>query len=397
MGKRAAALVGYSEWAPQRQWDEPMFSMEACAKLAAEALADAGVAKDEVDGLVIGGLQESPMFAPLALSEYLGIQSNFGEVVDIGGATSAGMIWRAAAAIEVGLCETVLVLVHSTPAPVEAGGDAAKMMMPPYLMGDAWGSPQGQFDIPYGLVAASPSFALVANRYMSEYGVSPETLAKIAVDERKSALKNPKAVFKGKPITVEDVLASPMISDPIHLLEMVMPCFGGGAIVLTSAERAKKSPHRPVFLSGFGERISHKTATYMPNLVETPAGPAADQAFKMAGMERSAVDVCSFYDCFTITVLLTLEDAGFAKKGEGGRFVDEHDLSFSGDFPLNTHGGQLGMGQGGAAGGLSHVIDSMTQLQGRAKSVQLKKADKAYVTGVGGLMGSHVGLVLEGA
>ncbi len=397
MGKRAAALVGYTEWAPQRQWDEPMFSMEACAKLAAEALADAGIDKDEVDGLVIGGLQESPLFAPLALSEYLGIKAHFGEIVDIGGATSAGMIWRAAAAIEVGMCETVLVLVHSTPAPVEFGGDAAKMVMPPYLMGDAWGSPQGQFDIPYGLVAASPSFGLVANRYMSEYGVSPETLAKIAVDERNSALKNPKAVFKDKPITVEDVLASPMISDPIHLLEMVMPCFGGGAVVVTSAERAKKSKHRPVFLSGFGEYISHKTVSYMPNLVETPAGPAADQAFKMAGMERSAVDLCSFYDCFTITVLLTLEDAGFAKKGEGGRFVDEHDLSYSGDFPLNTHGGQLGMGQGGSAGGLSHVIDSMTQIQGRAKSVQLPKADKAYVTGVGGLMASHVGLVLEGA
>lgn len=397
MGKRAAALVGYTEWAPQRQWDKPMFSMEACAQLAAEALADAGIEKDEVDGLVIGGLQESPLFAPLALSEYLGIETHFGEVVDIGGATSAGMIWRAAAAIEVGLCETVLVLVHSTPAPVEAGGDAEKMIMPPYLMGDAWGSPQGQFDIPYGLVAASPSFGLVANRYMSEFGVSPETLAKIAVDERNSALKNPKAVFKGKPITVEDVLASPMISDPIHLLEMVMPCFGGGAIVVTSAERAKKSKHRPVFLSGFGEFISHKTVSYMPNLVETPGGPAANQAFKMAGMERSAIDVCSFYDCFTITVLLTLEDAGFAKKGEGGRFVDEHDLSYAGDFPLNTHGGQLGMGQGGSAGGLSHVIDSMTQIQGRAKSVQLPKADKAYVTGVGGLMASHVGLVLEGA
>ena len=397
MGKRSAALVGFTEWAPQRKWDEPMFSMEACAKLAAEALADAGLEKDEVDGLVIGGLQESPLFAPLALTEYLGVESHFGEIVDIGGATSAGMIWRAAAAIEVGLCETVLVLVHSTPAPVESGGDAAKMVMPPYLMGDAWGSPQGQFDIPYGLVAASPSFAMVAQRYMDQYGVSPETLAKIAVDERNSALKNPKAVFKDKPITVEDVLASPMVNDPVHLLEMVMPCFGGGAVVLTSAERAKKSKHRPVFLSGFGEFISHKTVTYMPELTVTPAKPAADQAFRMAGLERSDVDVCSFYDCFTITVLLTLEDAGFARKGEGGAFVDAHDLSFAGDFPLNTHGGQLGMGQGGSAGGLSHVIDSLTQLQGRAGDRQLAKADKAYVTGVGGLMASHVGLVLEGA
>lgn len=397
MGKRSAALVGFTEWAPQRNWDNPMFGMEACAKLAAEALADAGFEKGEVDGLVIGGLQESPMFSPLALAEYLGIQTHFGEIVDIGGASSAGMIWRAAAAIEIGLCETVLVLVQSTPAPVEHGGKGEKMMLPPYLGGDAWGSPQGQFDIPYGLVAASPSFALVAQRYMSQYGVAPETLAKIAVDERKSALKNPKAVFRDKPISVEDVLSSPMVNDPIHLLEMVMPCWGGGAVVLTSAKNASRARHRPVFLSGYGEFISHKTVSYMNDLTVTPAKPAADQAFAMAGLDRSAIDLCSFYDCFTITVLLTIEDTGFAKKGEGGRFVEEHDLSYAGDFPLNTHGGQLGMGQGGSAGGLSHVIDSLTQIQGRAGDRQLSKADKAYVTGVGGLMASNVGLVMEGA
>ena len=397
MGKRSAALVGFTEWAPQRNWDNPMFGMEACAKLAAEALADAGFEKGEVDGLVIGGLQESPMFSPLAIAEYLGIETHFSEIVDIGGASSAGMIWRAAAAIEVGLCETVLVLVQSTPAPVESGGLGEKMMLPPYLAGDAWGSPQGQFDIPYGLVAASPSFALVAQRYMHQYGVAPETLAKIAVDERNSALKNPKAVFRDKPISVDDVLNSPMVNDPIHLLEMVMPCWGGGAVVVTSAERAKRANHRPVFLSGYGETISHKTVTYMKDLTVTPAKPTADLAFKMAGVDRSAVDLCSFYDCFTLTVLLTIEDAGFAKKGEGGRFVEEHDLSFTGDFPLNTHGGQLGMGQGGSAGGLSHVIDSLTQLQGRAGDRQLARADTAYVTGVGGLMASNVGLVMEGA
>ena len=283
MGKRAAAIVGFTEWAPQRKWDRPMFGLEAAAQLAAEALADVGLEKDAVDGLVIGGLQESPLFAPLALAEYLGIQSHFNEVVDIGGATSAGMVWRAAAAIEVGICETVLVLVPSVPAPVESGGSPDKMMLPFYLMGDAWGSPQSQYDIPYGLVAATPSFAMVASRYMAEYGVAPETLAKLAVDERYNAQKNPKAVFRDRMITVEDVLASPMIADPIHLLEMVMPCFGGGAVVLTSAERAKKLPHRPVFVSGYGEFVSHKTVTYMPDFLETPARAAADQAFAMAG------------------------------------------------------------------------------------------------------------------
>jgi len=397
MGKRSAALVGFTEWAPQRKWERPMFGLEACAALAAEALEDAGIEKGAVDGIVSGGLQDSPMFSPLALAEYLGIQTHFSEQVDIGGASSAGMIWRAAAAIEVGLCDTVLVLVPSTPPPPESGGEGQKMIMPPYLAGDAWGSPQGVYDIPYGLVAAAPSFALVATAYMDKYDVTPEQLAKIAVDERNSALKNPKAVFKDKPITVEDVLASPMVADPVHLLEMVMPCFGGGAVVVTNAERAKQANHRPVFVSGYGEFVSHKTVTYMQDLTVTPAKPAADQAFAMAGATRDTIDICSFYDCFTITVLATLEDAGFVKKGQGGPWVAEHDLSFAGDFPLNTHGGQLGMGQGGAAGGLSHVIDVTTQLQGRAGDRQLAKADAAYVTGVGGLMASNVGLVLEGA
>ena len=374
-----------------------MFGMEAASRLAAEVLADAQIEKDEVDGLVFGGTRESPLFAPLAMAEYLGMPVGFGEVVDLGGATSAGMVLRAAMAIEVGLAETVLVLAPSVPPPPEAGGGAAKMELPFYLMGDAWGSPQSQYDIPYGLVAATPAFAMVASRYMAEYGVAPETLAKIVVDQRANALKNPKAVFREKPIGVEDVLASPMIADPIHLLEMVMPCWGGAALLLTTPERARRTPHRPVWVSGYGEYVSHKTVTYMPRLTETPARPAADQAFAMAGAERGAIDVASFYDCFSITVLLTIEDAGFAKKGEGGRFVEEHDLRYGGDWPLNTHGGQLGMGQGGAAGGMSQIVDSMTQLQGRAGDVQLPRADLAYVTGVGGLMASHVGLVLEGA
>ena len=136
MGKNAAAIAGFTEWAPQRRWDEPMFGLEACARLAAEVLADAEVAKDEVDGLVMGGLPESPMFGPLALAEYLGVHSSFNEVVDIGGATCAGMVWRAAAAIEVGACDTVLVLAPSTPPPPELGGGNEKMQLPVYLGGE---------------------------------------------------------------------------------------------------------------------------------------------------------------------------------------------------------------------------------------------------------------------
>jgi len=397
VGRRAAAIAGLAEWAPKRVWDRPMFSLEASAELAEGALADAGIDKREVDGLVVGFVPESPMFGPSAAAEYLAVRANFAETVDLGGATACGMIWRAAAAIELGVCETVLVLCPMVPAPPPEGAQAGAMKMPIYLGGDAWGSPQGQFEIPAGLVAATPSFAMVAQRYMDRYGLREETLAKIAVEARVNAQANPKAIFHGKPITIEDVMRSPRICDPLKLLEIVMPCFGGGALVITTRERGERARHRPVFVSGFGEHLTHKSITYAPDLLDNPIRVAAERAFSMAGASRDAVDLVNPYDCYTITVLVTLENAGFCGKGEGGRFVDEHDLTFRGDFPLNTHGGQLGCGQAGLAGGLSHATEAVLQLQGRAGERQLGKCDLAYVNGTGGMMAEQVALILEGA
>lgn len=401
MGKRDAAIVGLAEWAPQRRWDRPMFSMEAAAELAALALADAGVEHGEVDGLVSGPVFESPMFAPSALAEYLGVRANFAEIVDLGGASPAGMIWRAAAAIEVGACDTVLVVCTTVPPPARpsAGGGAGRgpARLPAYLGGDSWGSPQGQFELPSGLVAATPSFALIASRYLARFPTPPRTLAKISVHERDNATHNPKAIFRDKPITIEDVLASRMVADPLRLLEVVMPCFGGGAVVLTRADRAARCPNRPVFVAGHGERLTHKSITYAPDLVETPTRVASERAFRMAGVARSDVDVALPYDCYTITVLLTLEDAGFCEKGEGGAFIEDHDLRYDGDFPLNPHGGQLGMGQAGLAGGLSHVTEGVLQIQGRAEGRQVQSCDLAYVNGTGGMMAEQVALILEGA
>jgi acetyl-CoA acetyltransferase len=169
-------------------------------------------------------------------------------------------------------------------------------------------------------------------------------------------------------------------------------------VIVTGAERAARAPHRPVFVSGFGEHCTHKSITYAPDLLDNPIRLAADRAFAMAGAERSGIDLASIYDCYTITVLVTIENAGFCGKGEGGAFIDEHDLRFDGgDWPLNTHGGQLGMGQPGLAGGLSHVTEAVRQLQGRAGERQLPKADLAYVNGTGGMMAEQVALILEGA
>jgi acetyl-CoA acetyltransferase len=397
MGKDAAAIVGLAEWAPARRWERPMFALEACAELAREALTDAGMEKGEIDGVLIPPLRESPMFAPSAVAEYLGIRSNFNEVVDLGGATPAGMVWRAAAAIEVGACESALVLCPSVPAPRPEGGRAGAMRMPAFMGGDAWGSPQGQFEIPSGMVAATPSFAMIASRYLAHYAVKPETLAKIAVQQRENALRNPMAIFRDQPITIEDVLRSKMVCDPLKLLEIVMPCFGGGAVVVTSRERARRTAHRPVFVRGFGEHLTHKSVTYAPDLLETPIRAAADRAFAMAGVARSNIDLASIYDCYTITVLLTIEDAGFCPKGSGAAFIESHDLRFDGDWPLNTHGGQLGMGQAGLAGGLSHVTEAVRQLQHRAGERQVRDANLAYANGTGGMMAEQVALILEGA
>ena len=231
---------------------------------------------------------------------------------------------------------------------------------------------------------------------MARFELAPETLAKISVHERYNALANPKAIFRDKPITIDDVMSSKMVSDPLKLLEVVMPCFGGGALVVTRTERARSGPHRPVLISGFGEHLTHKSITYAPDIVETPTRVASERAFRMAGVSREAVDMVAPYDCYTITVLLTIEDAGFCDKGKGGAFVEEHDLRYDGDWPLNTHGGQLGAGQAGMAGGLSHITESILQIQGRAGVRQVPGCNIAYVNGTGGMMAEQVALILEG-
>jgi acetyl-CoA acetyltransferase len=398
MSDRRAAIVGQFEWPTVRKWDEPMFMLEAYSRLANAALADAGMELSEVDGLLVGGVPESRMFGPSAVAEYLGVPANFAETVDLGGASGAGQLWRAVTAIEAGVCDTCVCMLATVPAPRDPDFDLGQAMRGAYIGADAWGAPHGQFDIPYGLVNPNAHFAMVAQRYMYEYDVKPESLAKIAVQERYNAQFNDKAVFQGQPISVEDVLNSPLIVDPLRMLEIVMPCQGGAAIVVTTEERAKQLPNRPVYLTGFGERVTHKSITYAPSLTQIPIKEAADRAFAMAGAQRDAMDVFSFYDCYTITVLLTIEDSGYCAKGDGGRFVDEHDMRWdSGDFPLNTHGGQLGAGQAGMAGGMSHITEALWQVQGRADQRQVPNCNTAYVTGTGGFMSEQAALILEGA
>ena len=400
MGLRGdAAIVGYTELPSRRRPDRPpTFSLEQWADLAADALADAGIDAREVNGIVCGGdVRETWGFMPATVAEYCGWSVNFAERLDLGGASAVGAIWRAAAAIELGICDVVVCANPSgavPPPPTPAPFDDRIIYG---ASSNQWGSPQAEYDIPFGNVAQNCGYAMYARRYHDEFGWNERARAKIAADQRTNACANPSAVFYGQPITIDDVLDSRPIAEPLHLLEIVMPCVGGSAVVVTSAERARKVERRPVAITGFGEHLTHKTPTYAPDLLHTPVGPAADLAFAMAGIERADVDMVQLYDCYTITVLLTIEDSGFCAKGEGMDFIAAHDLTYRGDFPCNTHGGQLGFGQPGLAGGMSQVIEAVRQIQGRAGERQLTRHDRAYVSGTGGVMSEQAALILEGS
>lgn len=400
MGLRGdAAIVGYTEMPSTKRPTGPLlFSLEHWAKLAAAALDDAGLSATDVDGICTTYLQESQIFAPSTVIEYLGIKANFAEMVDLGGASAVAMVWRAAAAIELGLCNAVLCVIPGTPmSPMteKRPPDFGDML---YFgaSSNRYGSPQAEFEIPYGNLGQNGPYGQVATLYAATYGYDERAMAKISVDQRVNANHTRGAIFRDTPITVDDVVNSPVIAAPLHMLEIVMPCVGGAAVVVASAEVAGRAKNRPVWIKGFGEHVPFKTPTYAADLLHTPITRAADTAFAMSGLTREQMDMVSIYDCYTITVLLSLEDAGFCAKGTGMEFVATRDLTFRGDFPLNTAGGQLGFGQAGNAGGMHHVCDATRQIMGRAGPAQVAGCDRAFVSGNGGILSEQTTLVLEG-
>lgn len=395
-----AAIIGCAQYRPEKYATAPRaFHLEQVADLARLAIADAGLDAQQIDGLITTGcyFSEAQQFLPATVGEYLGVGLNFGEVIDLGGASGAGMVWRAAAAVRLGLCDAVLcVIPMRMPPPPPKGVPVVAMDQRFGGHSGAYGAPEAEFDIPYGHLAQNTGYAMIANRYRAKFGYDESAMAKIAVDQRQNACANPDAIFYGKPITVEDVLASRVVADPLHMLEIVMPVAGGAAFIVARADIDRKKAHRPVRVRGFGEYIQTKSPSYATEMLNTPIGPASRKAFQIAGLTPADMDMAEIYDCYTITVLLTLEDAGFAEKGKGMRFVQDHDLTWKGDFPLNTHGGQLSFGQSGASGGISQIIEAVHQIQGRAGARQLPRHDLAYVSGTGGVMSEQVALVLEG-
>lgn len=396
--KGEAAIVGYAEFPHERKYTGPrLFTVEQWAELTRLCLEDAGLSLHDVNGLICSDIRETPSFTPATIVEYLGRPVNFAERVDLGGANSVAAVWRAAAAIELGVTDVVICAMPGRPIPSNPNRGPVDPRRYWQSSSANWGSPQAEFEIPYGNLAQNCGYAMIAQRYASEYSYDPRALAKLVSDQRTSGALNPLAAFFKRPVSVDDVLASRLIADPLRMLEIVMPVAGGAAIVIASKEVAQRTKHRPVWITGFGEHLTMKTPTFAKDLCHSPVGPASTDAFDSSPIDRNDIDAAQIYDCYSITVLLTLEDAGFCGKGEGVQFVLENDLSCHGNFPVNSHGGQLGMGQAGGAGGMTQVVEAAQQIMGRAEERQITDCDNVYVSGTGGIMSEQAAVILQGA
>ena len=372
----AGAYEHPTRWAPEKTEAQIM------AESARGALEDCGLGLDDVDGLFAASMSMGIM-GVVGLAEYLNIKPRYLDGTNIGGSSFVAHVSHAAAAIHAGLCDVALVLYGSTA--------ASNAMAIGTGMGGGGRDPVAAFVSPYGMTTVG-SYALVAQRHMHEFGTTSEQLAEIAVTMRKHAAGNPDAKMR-TPISVEDVLASRVISHPLHLLDCCIISDGGGALVVTSLERARDLARPPVRVLGCGEAVCHQELG-APDLLTIAAKQSGAQAFAMAGVTHDDVDLCTIYDSFTITVLLTLENLGFCKPGEGGSFVTGGRIALGGALPVNPDGGGLSSNHPGMRG-IFLVIEATRQLRGDCPDRQVADAKIALAHGTGGTLGNnHSGATL---
>lgn len=383
MRANGGAIVGIGELRPTRSTDGAT-TLGMIAEVARLAVEDAGLEPGAINGLLVGPqVGETPQHVPATVAEYLGLSPDMANVVDLGGASGAGMVWRAAAAIEAGMCETVLCVLANT-------RESISLRSPNR-------NPIREFEPPFGASGANATYAMIKQAHMAVHGSQDADFASIAVSARNNAQFNPDAIFYRKPVTIADVLASPIIASPLHLLEIVMPVAGGSAVVVTSAARARQLRHDPVHVLGAGEKITHRALSQAPSLTSGPLKAAMAWALAQAGVSVDEMDLLSLYDCYTIMVATTIEDAGLCQPGQFGNWLRDRDLGHAGDTPLNTHGGQLGFGQPDLAGGMTHVVEAVRQLRGTTPLRQIANARLALVTGNGATMSEATALVLGAA
>jgi acetyl-CoA acetyltransferase len=343
------------------------------------ALEDAGLTKDQVDGLITCASWAEPyLYHAEMIAEYMQIFPRYCMGAPAGGGTTLAIMHHAASAIVTGLCETVLITMADSQVSGLSRDKAVEMM-------STAGHPQ--FERPYG--PPIPAFyALLARAHEHAYGTTAEQRAAVAVACRKHASLNPAAQMR-KPITIDDVLASRMIADPLHLLDCSLVSDGGAAFIMTSAERARDLKQKPVYLLGVGEGHSHEHVTQALNLTASAAKEAGARAFAMAGLQPEDIDVAELYDCFTPVVIIELEDLGFCPKGEGGRFVEGGRIELGGELPVNTHGGLLSHCHPGHPGSMFSITEAVRQLRGDCGERQVNNAKIALVHGQGGIMSTH--------
>lgn len=370
--KGAAYIVGAFEH-PGRVLPD-ISASQIHAECAFGALADAGLSVSDVDGYLVSG--EAPG-GVTAMADYLGLSVRYIDTTDIGGSSYVSEVAHAAQAIAAGKCSVALVTMGGRPR------SGARRAVPAT-------APSTPFEAPYG--HSNPaSYALAARRHMHEFGTTSEQLAAVKVAASAHAVHNENA-FLRREVTIEEVLESPLIADPLHRLDCCVVTDGGGALVVVSPEVYRRLDRRGAKVMGAGEAIKHTSGGAL-DLTYTGAVWSGPAAFAEAGVTPADIDMASIYDSFTITVIQTVEDLGFCGKGEGGRFVADGALQAPhGALPFNTDGGSLCNNHPANRGGMTRTIEAVRQLRGEANpAVQLESCELALVHGTGGWLGTRMG------
>jgi acetyl-CoA acetyltransferase len=338
------------------------------ARALREALNVIGMTPQELDGLSVSSFTLAPD-TPVGLTQHLGISPRWLDTVPMGGACGVAALRRAARAVQCGDADVIACV----------SGDTNRIDSFRTLL-SAFSRFSMDATFPYGFGGPNASFALLQDAYMHEFGATREDFGRIAVAQRANALKNPQAIMK-KPLSLDQYLAGRMISDPIGLFDCVMPCAGAEAFVVMREEMAVAKGLPFARISATIER----TNAFPEDPMQLRGGWAVDvdELWQMAGHGPDEIDVLQTYDDYPVICMMQFEDLGFCAKGEGAEFVRRHDLTITGDFPHNTSGGQLSVGQAGAAGGYLGLVEALRQVTGTAGPTQVEGARRAAVSGFG--------------
>ena len=377
------AIVGAYEHPTRFAPDKTIAQLHAESALG--ALAGAGLSLSDVDGFFCGA--DMPGIGAFALVDYLNLKLRHIDTTDTGGCSYQIHVAHAVRAIEAGLCSVALITLGGRP---RAEGVSTGTAPRP----GHYAQPDLPFELPYGNVILG-SYAMVAQRHMYDFGTTPEQLAWVKVAASHHAQHNPHALLRDV-VTVEDVVNSPVLADPLHRLDCCVITDGGGALVLARPEVARSLSRPVVRVRGMGEAMKGQNGGY-PDLSWSAVAPAGKTAFEQAGVTPKDISYASLYDSFTITVILQLEDLGFCAKGDGGRFAADGNLiSGQGRLPFNTDGGGLCNNHPNNRGGMTKIIEAVRQLRGEAHpAVQVPGCTLALASGIGGSLGMrHAGSVV---